>query len=337
MKTSIRDVAREAGVSVATVSKVLNGYPTVNEKTRERVLSIVRRTGFRPNAAARALVGQRSMTIGVLLTTGLSHPFFNHIMAGMEQSLRTCGYDLIYLAQLSYHSKEYNFVRHCQSRNVEGVVVFGYQYEDMKIDELVESNIPSIFIDLEVNGPRVGYIRSDHERGIAQAVGYLRSLGHERIAFLADMPESYVGRLRLQGYRQGMNEAGLSVSDELVAVSDYTREMGREAMRRVLSASQRPTAVVCCSDNGAVGAMDAIQEAGLSVPDDISVIGFDDLHFASHVRPALTTIRQNMEQIGKLSVETLDKMIQDKEYPAPVVIVPTELILRDSCVSPKRS
>ncbi|WP_123042738.1 LacI family DNA-binding transcriptional regulator [Cohnella candidum] len=335
MAANIRDVAKAAGVSVATVSKVLNGYTTVSQKTKEKVLGIVRDLDFQPNAAARSLVGQRSMTLGVYLTTGLTHPFFSNILAGMEQGLKARGYDLIYLAQLSYGSKEYNLVRHCRTRNVEGIVVFGFSHEEMNIEELIESRIPSVFIDLDVKGPRAGYVSSDNVGGIEQAVRYLHGLGHTRIGLISDLPDTYVGRLRLVGYRSGLRAAGLPYAEETVAFGDYSREQGYEAMRKLLAASRPPTAVVCCSDYGALGAIDAITEAGLSVPNDISVIGFDDLELARNVRPALTTVRQDMLSIGKRSVELLDEMIHDDEYPAPAVIFPTELIERGTCAPPK--
>jgi len=332
MTTNIRDVAKAAGVSVATVSKALNGYPTVNQKTRDKVLRIVREMGFQPNAAARSLVGQRSMTIGVLLSTGLAHPFFTNVLAGMEEALGSGGYDLLYLAQLSQHSKEYNFIRHCQSRNVEGVVVFGYQHGDLDIAGLIESRIPAVFIDLAVSGPRAGYIASDHAAGIEQAVRYLCGLGHERIAMIADMPNSYVGRLRLEGYKNGLKTAGVRQADLQVEEGDYSRDRGREAMKRLLAGDGRlPTAVICCSDYAAFGAMDAIREAGLSVPEDISVTGFDDLEIARYACPRLTTVRQNMEEIGRTAVERLDLMIREERSEPPAVIIPTELIIRDSC------
>ncbi|MBW5448650.1 substrate-binding domain-containing protein [Cohnella sp. CFH 77786] len=334
MATNIRDVAKAAGVSVATVSKVLNGYTTVSQKTKEKVQRIVSETGFEPNAAARALVGQRSMTLGVFLTTGLTHSFFTNILAGMEQALKAKGYDLIYLAQLSYENKEYSFVRHCQSRNVEGVVGFGF-LDDSNFDELIASRIPSVFIDLDVKGPRAGYISSDNVNGIARAVCYLRDLGHTRIALISDMPESYVGRLRLEGYRKGLRQAGLPDTEDYIAYGDYSRERGCAAMQTLLAKPAKPTAVVCCSDYAALGAIDAARDAGLSVPDDISVIGFDDLEIARNVRPALTTVRQDMLSIGRKSVELLDEMIQNPDCPAPAVIFPTELIIRETCAPPR--
>lgn len=329
MATNIRDVASQAGVSVATVSKVLNGYTTVNVKTKERVLQVVKELQFQPNAAARSLVGRRSMTIGIFLTAGLAHPFFAQILAGMEQSLKSKGYDLIYLAQLSWN-KEYSFVRHCQSRNVEGVVVFGFQHENMNFDELVESGIPALFIDLDVKERRAGYISSDNQNATKRTVQYLAGLNHRKISFLSGIKSSYVSRLRLEGYLAGLEEAGIPFHDYYVAEGDFTRETGYLAMQSLLKLPERPTGVICCSDMSAVGAMEAIRDAGLSIPEDISVIGFDDIELASCVQPALTTVRQDMTTIGKRVIELLDDLINDEQLAPPEVIISTELVIRGS-------
>jgi len=334
MATNIRDVAKAAGVSVATVSKVLNGYTTVNEKTKERVLQFVKELQFRPNSAARSLVGRRSMTIGMFLTTGLAHPFFTQILSGMEQALKSKGYDLIYLAQLSWN-KEYSFVRHCQSRNVEGVVVFGFQHEDMSFDELIESGIPTLFIDLDVREGRAGYISSDNQEAVQHAVQYLYGLNHHKISFLTGNKDSYVGISRLKGYRAGLAQAGIPYQDCYVSEGDFTRETGYLAMNKLLELSEPPTSVICCSDMSAIGAMEAIRDAGLSVPEDISVIGFDDIELASMVSPAITTVRQDMMTIGRRSIELLDDLIHDDKLPPPEEIIPTELIIRNTCAPAK--
>ena len=334
MATNIRDVAKAAGVSVATVSKVLNGYTTVNQQTKEKVLRIVKETRFTPNSAARALVGRRSMTIGMFLTTGLAHPFFAHILTGMEQSLKAMGYDLIYLTQIHWN-KEYSFVRHCQSRNVEGVVVFGFQHDDMDFAELIDSGIPTLFIDLDVKDKRTGFISSDNESGVRDAIRYLTGLKHRRIAFLSGIGSSYVSRHRLLGYRAGLEEAGIAFDESYVVASDFEKEGGYRAMKRLLELSTPPTAVICSSDTGAVGAIQAIREAGLSVPGDISVVGFDDIDLASHVHPALTTVRQDTNTIGRKAIELLDALITDEETEPPEAIVPTTLVVRESCAVAK--
>ncbi|WEK54324.1 MAG: LacI family DNA-binding transcriptional regulator [Candidatus Cohnella colombiensis] len=329
MATNIRDVAKAAGVSVATVSKVLNGYTTVNQQTKERVLKVVKEKQFRPNAAARSLVGRRSMMIGVFLTTGLAHPFFTPILAGMEQSLKAKGYDLIYLAQFTWE-KEYSFVRHCQSRNVEGVVVFGFQHSDMNFTELSEAGIPTLFIDLDVDAPRTGAISSNNTEAVQHAVQYLKEINHEQIAFLSGYEDTYVSRCRLAGYEAGMRLAGLAIPIDYVVASDFTKQGGYTAMRELLAHPSRPTAVICSSDMGAIGAITAIREAGLAVPEDISVIGFDDIELASHVHPPLTTIRQNTDEMGRKAVELLDQLINNIETASVQAIIPTELVIRAS-------
>ncbi|QMV42301.1 LacI family DNA-binding transcriptional regulator [Cohnella cholangitidis] len=209
--------------------------------------------------------------------------------------------------------------------------MFGFQHEDMNFDELVESGIPTLFIDLDVRENRAGFISSDNEEAVQRVMQYLVGLQHRRISFISGNKESYANRFRLEGYRAGLAEAGLPYRGDYVAEGDYTREAGYRGMKELLALSDPPTAVVCCSDMSAIGAMEAITEAGLSVPGDISVVGFDDIELASYVRPALTTVRQDRITIGRKSIEMLDELINDAELAPPETIVPTELIVRDSC------
>ncbi|MBB6691051.1 LacI family DNA-binding transcriptional regulator [Cohnella xylanilytica] len=334
MPVNIRDIAKAAGVSVATVSKALNGYTTVNAATREKIMRLVEEMQYHPNAAARSLVGQRSMTLGVFLTTGLSHPFFGSVLGGIDEALKARGYDLIYLAQATIR-QEYSLVRHCRSRNVEGVLVFGLQEADMDFSELIDSGLPAVFIDMEMSGEHIGMISSDNEEAIRKAVRHLAELNHRRIAFISGIPGSYSGNLRYEGFRQGMEENGLSYPPEYIAISDFTREGGYESMKRLLALPEPPTAVVCCSDVSAVGAMTAAAEQGLTVPDDLSVVGFDDVEAARSVRPALTTVRQDMEAIGFRAVALLDDLIRGVEVPSKRIILPTEWVSRDSCAPAK--
>ncbi|GIQ68828.1 LacI family transcriptional regulator [Xylanibacillus composti] len=330
MGKNIREIAELAGVSIATVSKVINGYTSVSAKTREKVMQIVNDTGFMPNSAARELVKKRSMTLGIFLTTGLTHPFFHQLLGGIEVALKEKGFDLIYLAQLGW-TEEYSFVRHLRSRNVEGVLVFGFQRRDLNFDELIQSEIPTIFIDLDLTGPRSGYITSENKHSIKRAVEYLYSLNHRKIAFITGTLESFAGRLRFEAYRQAISDLGLPYVAEFVAAGNWEKPSGYSGTKRFLALQDRPTAIICSSDMSAIGAMEAVMDAGLSVPDDISVIGFDDIELTQHLRPALTTIRQNTFQIGKQAVELLVEMINNPDSPPPAVAIPTELIIRDSC------
>lgn len=327
MTATIRDIAKAAGVSVATVSKVLNDYSTVSRATREKVLALVAQMQFRPNEAARSLVGRRSMTIGILLTSGLSNPFFVHLLGGIDEALKERGYDLIYLAQLSAHP-EYNFVQHCRSRNVEGVLAFGFQLGELDADKLVESGIPTLFIDLNLTGKRAGYISSDNKEAVQGTVRYLHELGHRRIAYIAGLPGSYVGERRLAGYHEAMADVGLSPDPDYLVIGDFTQETGYRGMQQLLALPKRPTAVVCGSDKAAIGALQAAREAGVAVPVELSIVGFDDIDEARVVHPPLTTVRQDMPALGRRAIELLDRLIVDPESAPPAVILPTQLIAR---------
>jgi LacI family transcriptional regulator len=329
--TNIKDVARLCEVSVATVSKVVNGYPNVAPKTREKVLRVIKETKFFPNSVARGLVKGRSMALGIFLTTGMSHPYFSSVLMGMEQSLKVSGYDLIYMAQVSWDDSEYSFVRHCMSRNVDGVVVFGFQRDDMNLDELIKEEMPTIFVDMDMVGKRAGYVCSDNRQGIRMGMDYLYQLGHRKIAFISGYLESFVGKTRFEGYRSGLQDYSLPYINEYVKTGDFSKEKGYESMKELLQCSNLPTAVICSSDMSAIGAIEAIREAGLSVPEDISIIGFDDIPLSEYVIPAITTIRQNKEFIGQEAVTQLIAMIDNVNYSPPSVEVPTELIIRDSC------
>jgi Transcriptional regulators len=334
MSVNIRDIAKAAGVSVSTVSKALNGYSSVNEATRAKVLRIVEELRYEPNAAARALVGQRSMTLGVFLTTGLAHPFFGSLLGGVDRALQEKGYDLIYLAQAQI-GPEYSLVRHCRTRNVEGVLVFGFQETDRNFSELVEADLPAVFIDLDIKGSRIGMVTSDNAEATREAVGHLHALGHRRIAYLAGLKGSYVEKHRKRGFRQGLADHGLADYPDYAVGDDFTQSSGYEAMNRLLALEERPTAVVCCSDLSALGAMDAASERGLAIPDDISIVGFDDIEAARGMRPALTTIRQDMPRMGYEAVTLLDRLITEEPEPASEaekqVVLPTEWVSRDSC------
>lgn len=331
MPVNIRDIAKAAGVSVATVSKALNGYSTVNAATREKIRRIAEEMQYHPNSAARSLVGQRSMTLGVFLTTGLANPFFASVLGGIDRALKDRGYDLIYLAGAHAEDPGFSLVRHCRSRNVEGLLVFGMQENEMDFHELIDSGLPAVFIDMEVEGDHIGMISSDNAEATRTAVRHLAELNHRRIAFISYLPGSYAGRLRMEGFVQGMAEHGLECRPEYMIPGDFSLESGYDAMRRLLSLPEPPTAVVCCADVSAVGAMEAASERGLSVPDDLSIVGFDDVEAARSVRPALTTVRQDMPGIGYRAVALLDDLIRGEELTAKRIILPTEWVARDSC------
>lgn len=195
----------------------------------------------------------------MFLITGLSHPFFSNVMVGLEDALKKTGYDLLYLAQIDWNP-DYSLVRHCMSRNVEGVLIFGFQRNDLNFDEMIQSGIPTIFIDLDIIGRRAGYVTSDNIESIKTSVRYLHELKHRKIAFVTGQLDSYVGKLRFEGYRQAIQELGLPYLSEYISMGDFTKESGYKAMKDFLQLKDRPTAIVRSSDMSALGIMDAAKE-----------------------------------------------------------------------------
>ncbi|MDR0268752.1 LacI family DNA-binding transcriptional regulator [Paenibacillus sp.] len=326
---SIHDVAREAGVSVATVSKVINHYPDVSEKTRSKVKQAIALLRYRPNVIARGLVTGRSWTVGVLINIPFTNPYVSMLLEGVKTALENSGYDLMRLSA-RLNDPDYSFVDHCQSRNLDGVVVFGVEKEHRSIQGLVQSEIPTMFVDTDVTGQRAGNITTDNQNGVHMAVQHLHELGHHRIAYLAGVPGQIVNESRLVGYREGLQAASIPYRTDYVLNGDYSFESGLLGMKKLLQLVQPPTAVVCTSDMAAFGAIHAIEAQGLSVPGDISVIGFDNIFEAELFKPGLTTINQNIHAIGVKVIEELITMIKNPDYPPPVVTASSSLVIRES-------
>lgn len=326
---SIHDVAKEAGVSVATVSKVINHYPDVSEKTRRKVKNAIELLRYRPNVIARGLVTGRSWTVGVLINIPFTNPYVSMLLEGIKTALENSGYDLMRLSA-RLNDPGYSFIDHCQSRNLDGVVVFGVEKDHRSIQELIESGIPTMFVDTDATGQRAGNITTDNRNGVHKAVRHLIELGHQRIAYLAGIPGQPVNESRLAGYLDGLKASSIPYREEYVVNGDYSYDSGIQGTKKLLELAQRPTAIVCTSDMTAFGAIHAIEAQGLTVPGDISVVGFDNIFEAELFKPALTTINQHIHSIGVKSIEELISMIKSADYPPPVVTEPSSLIVRES-------
>lgn len=326
---SIHDVAKEAGVSVATVSKVINHYPDVSEKTRKKVKLAIARLRYRPNVIARGLVTGRSWTVGVLLHVPFTNPYVSMLLEGMKTALEHSGYDLMRLSA-RLNDPDYSFIDHCHSRNLDGIVVFGVEKDHRSIQELIQAGIPTMFVDTDATGLRAGNITTDNRNGIRMAVQHLFELGHRRIAYLAGVPGQDVNELRLAGYREGLGAFSLAYREDYVVDGDYSYDSGFQGMNRLMELDEPPTAVICTSDMAAFGAIRAIEARGFTVPGDISVVGFDNIFETELFKPGLTTINQNIHAIGVKSIEELIAMIKDPKYPPPVVTEPSSLVIRES-------
>lgn len=324
MTATIRQVAARSGVSVATVSRVFNGYTDVSAATRERVLAAARELDYAPSAAARTLVGRRSQLVGVALFTGyehpdVEHPFFQDVLVGLKHGLGALGYDVLLFAT----EQPGSYLRRARHHRVDGVVLWGVDRNDPEIPKLVEAGLPVIAVDLEVTGRRATWVTSDNVGGARLAVRHLRELGHTRIATVAGLPGTRPGDDRLLGFRA---EAG--APPEYERFGDFYAESGEAATCELLALPEPPTGVFAASDLMAVGALKAAHALGLRVPEDVSVVGFDDVQLAPLLQPPLTTIRQDKVGLGLAAARALVAEIESPG-PAPAALtLPVELVVR---------
>jgi LacI family transcriptional regulator len=330
---TIYDIAKKTGYSVTTVSKALNNYTDISQKAKDKIMAAVQESGYLPNSHAQSLSTKKSWTIGVvfseILEVGMKHPFFNEVIESFRKYAEKEGYDLIFVSR-NLRSKNTSYLEHFQYRGVDGVVVICSDYEDEQVRQLMDSDLPLVVIDM--NNENTSVVYSDNCEGAKLAVEYLYSLGHRKIATIAGHQQTFAGMERLRGFQQAMNDFGLPVNDEFIIHGGFfSVEEGYKAMQQLLNASVMPTAVFAAGDHMAVGAIQAIRDRGLHVPEDISIIGFDDIDLAKYMTPALTTVRQDKELIGEKSAEKLIEQINQKEKKSGVNVIPVELVVRETC------
>ncbi|MDT8862938.1 LacI family transcriptional regulator [Alkalihalobacillus sp. MEB130] len=332
---TIYDIAKKTGFSITTVSKVLNNYSDVSEKTRKLILAAVEELDYYPSSSARTLTTKKSWTIGVVFidTHGMEHPFFNAVIESFRKKAEKSGYDLLFASnQIGNDPKTY--IDHFQYRGVDGVVIFCSVDGDPEIEKLIKSKIPTVLIDLESRESSVVY--SDNEYGSHLAVEYLHSLGHEKIAHISGHKDLYVAVQRLNGFLNAMRKYNLDVPDDYIVDGGFFHyEGGQKAMRQLLKLKELPTAVYVAGDLMALGAISEIKKNGLNVPEDISVIGFDDIKMVEYTTPALTTLRQDTALMGKTAANLLIDQINNKTKQCMSVKIPVHIIERESCRSIK--
>lgn len=329
-----RDVAKLAGVSRTTVSFVLNDVPGVKitEETRQRVLEAARQLNYYPTAAARSLASGKTHRIGLILGEGQKRlsadAFLPTFLQGVTASVHQRGYLLVLQMAEDVPSHE-AYVRLIREQQVDGLILSGPRLDDPLLTELAEDRFPLILhgrLD-ECDFPCVDV---DNKAGGYQATTHLIGLGHRRIGFVSNAPLSYSGAQdRFAGYKQALAEHDIDLDDSLVRTAAFLPQTGRKAMAELLRQPQPPTAVFTASDVVAMGTMSAIQTAGLKIPDDVAVVGFDDIFLAAHVEPPLTTIRVPAYGLGWTAAEILISLIEGDEVSS--VTLETELVIRDSC------
>ena len=300
---TIRDVATDTGVSVATVSRALSGNGAVGRATRERIAEAAARLGYQPNDLARSLHGGATGTIAVLVPD-ITNPFFPELVAGI-QAVANERDNLLLLCQTGEDpATAGRELRHLRRKRVDGVVLVGGLSPDDNLASAVEG-LAVVTVDRDTGLPGHWSVRADHRAGGRIAAEHLVELGHERIAHIAGPQHLSVARERLAGYREALAASGIEPDDALVVEGDFGEVGGHTALRTLLRRRREFSAVFCSNDLAAVGALRALDEAGFSVPDDVSLVGFDDIHLAGYLRPALTTVRQPIHELGRRAATLL--------------------------------
>jgi DNA-binding LacI/PurR family transcriptional regulator len=331
---TIEDIARLASVSRSTVSRVLNDHPSVRPTVRDRVLSVIKEHGYAPQAAARHLVTQRTRLIGVLFPRSTEYLLANPIFASFGQGIGQMCAQRGYLAMLSLglrDMEERMLFDMLRSRHFDGIVLISSENHDPLPFFLKEAHIPYTRIGHDPEGDDEAFVDVDDVEAAYKAVKHLTALGHQRIAIIKGPDAEVCIPRRYRGYERALQEAGLTIDPLLVGEGDWLHTSGKEAMERFLQLDHPPTAVFSCNDMMAAGALHAIYEQGLHVPEDIAIVGFDDVPQTKIIIPALTTIRQPSEEMGSKATEMLIDRLEDKDGHPNQVIFSTTLVIRQSC------
>ena len=335
MSLTLEGIAKQAGVSRSTVSRVVNDDSSVRTEVRERVWKIIRETGYQPHAAARSLVTHRTRIIGVVIPEAVkklfTDPFFPLLLYGVTETCNAHNYYLMLSLFNGPADQAEMYRRIIGSGHVDGMIVASAHVHDPLFPMLLRDGVPFVLAGRHPDA-RVSYVDVDNVGGARMAVEHLIRLGHTRIATITGPRTMASGEDRLAGYRQSLQAHGLAIDERLIAEGDYTEGSGFRGAQRLLPAS--PTAIFAASDVMAIGALKALHEAGLQVPEDVVLVGFDDVSIASAIVPALTTVRQPISRMGSMAAEMLLSILANPDrgsIPPQKVILPTELVVRYSC------
>jgi LacI family transcriptional regulator len=331
----IRDVARRAGVSISTVSRVTNGKGTVNREMADRVWRAVREFNYQPDPQARALVSGRSHIVG-LMVTEITNPFFPELIQRFEQFAVESGYEVLLASTPNDAASIAMSVRRMLQRKVDGVAVMMFGREAPILEELATHAVPAVVMDGAPAFPKIDAVRVNYDEGIRQAVAHLADLGHQAIAFVSGPLEQASARFRRDAFEKAMRSCHLKLHPDLMVEGDHTLEGGMSAMTELLGRANPPTAVVCSNDLTAIGVLHRLFEVGKQAPADLSVIGFDDVHIAQFMLPPLTTVRMSCADIAQLAFATLRQRIEPSAARHAAPPVETKLIVRQTTAPPSQ-
>lgn len=338
-KIDIRGVALHAKVSIATVSRTINHVPTVDPALAARVWKAVAELNYFPNTQARALVSGKSRLLGLVISE-ITNPFFPELIQEFEQVAVARGYEIL-ISSTNYERKTMEIcARRMLERKVDGIAIMTFGVEEFMLDRISEEKIPVAFIDSGVRPTQHNTLSVDYRTGIHEAVQHLAVLGHRKIAFISGPLKLWSANARRHAFVECTRLVGLTVHPEWIIEGDHTLDGGRDAMQRLLALPEHPTAIVCSNDMTAIGVQHALFEARLKVPDDFSLVGFDDIHLAEYTIPPLTTVRMPCKDLALAAVNSLLAQIEHGADSAALEAqptVPTHLIVRQTTGLPKNA
>lgn len=325
--STIKDIAKKAGVSYATVSRALNNHPEVNEATRKKIFEIASEMGYQPNAIAQGLVKKETRTIGLLIPD-ITNPFFPEVALGIEDAANEEGYS-VFLCNTNWsEEQEERYLSVLLQKQVDGIIIAPSSEKQNHIEKIFEMGVKKVVFISRINYSNSTSILIDNVRGAQMAVEHLIAKEHSRIAFIGGIKDAASNQDRLQGYKNALVANGISIDNDYIQSGDFKRESGHFITKKLLKLTPRPTAVFAANDLLALGAIQAIKEEGLTIPGDFAVVGFDDIGFAALPEIQLTTVAQPKYNMGKLAFLTLldqikggDNIINKKILLDPVLII----------------
>lgn len=330
-KITIYEIATKAGVSPKTVSRVINSEPSVSKATYEKVLKIIKETNFLPNISAQRLVSNKLKAIG-LIVPRLGSPYASELISMILSKCKAKGYiSVVYPVESDKKESEKILALYLQ-RHIDGYIFAPPGGDDeFLLNYLEKNNIPTILIT--PNSPYRNFcvVKATDKMGGYQATNYLISLGHKKIGIITCIPSRTFARERLEGYKEALAAHGIQLDERFILLGDNSFSSGFLATKELMSLANPPTAIFACNDEMALGAESAVYKMGLKIPENISLIGFDDIPLVSELSVPLTTIKQPVEDIGSIAVSLLIQLIEKKEVVKKVYEIPTELVIRNSC------
>ncbi|EHL72785.1 catabolite control protein A [Bacillus sp. FSL W8-1127] len=330
MTVTIYDVAREANVSMATVSRVVNGNPNVKPTTRKKVLEVIERLGYRPNAVARGLASKKTTTVGVIIPD-ISHIFYAELARGIEDIATMYNYNIILSNSDQNKEKEIRLLNTMLGKQVDGIVFMSGTITEEHVKEFERSSVPIVLAGSVEQSNQIPSVNIDYKRAAYEAVEMLTKKGHKRIGFVAAPFNNTISKeFIFEGYKEALKDAGISWKEEWLFEGDYTYDSGMEAWGKFRENAEKPTAIFVSNDEMALGVIHGAQDDGVHIPDDLEIVSFESTKLSVMVRPKLTAVVQPLYDIGAVAMRLLTKYMNKEEVKDHIVILPHRIEKRNS-------